>query len=243
MYSSIAFRATLFVGENLSKFPTDSNTPNNRRKSLLLRSKRPVARTLGHLSDHELVRRCILYHNAAWQEVIRRHGATIYAAITRQLGWSLPSRNGVEAEDIVGKVFEKLLERDCMVLKNLRDPGVIRAYLCQIARTVTVDYLRDELTARVVTSSHDLGRTFAEPSEIAMVKEKHRMLEKALEKLPERHRVLLKLYYEEGLKYREIAELTGTPIKTVGTILHRARNAARELLKKRETSFPWKANS
>jgi RNA polymerase sigma-70 factor (ECF subfamily) len=140
-------------------------------------------------------------------------------------------------------VFEKLLERDCQVLRNLKDPRVLRAYLCQIARTVTVDYLRSDLTVPLVTSSHELGGAHADPSEIAEANEKYRMLEEVLQKLSDRHRLFLQLYYKEGLAYREIAELTATPIRTVGSVLHRARKAARNLLQKRGTSLSGRADA
>ena len=45
----------------------------------------------------------------------------------------------------------------------------------------------------------------------------------ALGRLPEEERVLLVLRYFEDLSYSEIAELTGRPVGTVGSGLHRAR--------------------
>jgi RNA polymerase sigma-70 factor (ECF subfamily) len=135
-------------------------------------------------------------------------------------------------------VFEKLLERDCRVLRNLRDPGLMRAYLCRVARTVTVDHLRSDPTVLQLTGAHELGGPFADPREIAAAQEKYKVLEEVLQKLSDRHRLFLSLYYEQGLAYREIAELTATPIRTVGSVLHRARKAARSLLEKRGARPP-----
>ncbi len=199
------------------------------------RRKQGVARTFRYLSDSELVRRCILYENAAWQELIQRHGGAMYAAITRQLASNSPSHSRLEAEDILSRVFQRLLERDCEVLKNLRNPAAIRAYLCQIALTVTIDCVRRELSAPFVSSPHEVYGTVGDPYADIAARENFRKLDRALERLSERHRLFLKLYYEEDLAYKEIAELTRTPIRTVGTILHRARKAARDLLVEQET--------
>ncbi len=220
------------------RFTTDAYVQRHRTKPYLLRSRSHVGRAVRCVSDYELVRRCILHENTAWHELIRRHGGAIYATIVRQLGSLAPSRDGHDAEDVLGRVFEKLLERDCQVLRSLRDPRVMRAYLCQVARTVTVDHLRSDPTVPQVTGSHELGGTFADPREIAAAQEKYRVLEKVLQKLSDRHRLFLSLYYEQGLAYREFAELTATPIRTVGSVLHRARKAARSLLEKRGAKPP-----
>jgi len=159
----------------------------------------------------------------------------MYAMITRQLASSSPSHSRIEAEDILGRVFQRLLERDCEVLKNLRNPSAIRAYLCQIALTVTIDCVRREISAPFVASPHEVYGIMGDPYEDIAAKENSRKLDRALEKLSDRHRLFLKLYYEEDLAYKEIAELTRTPIRTVGTILHRARKAARDLLVEQET--------
>lgn len=200
------------------------------------KSKQRVKRTFLYLSDSELIRRCILYEDAAWQELIRRHGGVMYAAIIRQLASGSPSYSRIEAEDILGRVFQRLLERKCEVLRNLRNPGAIRAYLCQIALTVTIDCVRRELSAPFVASPHEAYGTVADPYEAIAAKESYRELDRALEQLSDQHRLFLKLYYEQELAYKEIAELTRTPIRTVGTILHRARKAARDLLGQNETS-------
>jgi RNA polymerase sigma-70 factor (ECF subfamily) len=156
----------------------------------------------------------------------------MYLAIGKQLQWSLRSRNGIAAEDILGRVFQKLIEHGCEVLRNLRQPDFIQAYLCQIARTVTVDCLRKtHPELQQVTLSH-LDELTADPYEAIEARENYDRVEEALENLPDRHRLFMRLYYQEELAYKEIAELTRTPIRTVGTVLHRARKAMRDLLER-----------
>jgi len=48
-------------------------------------------------------------------------------------------------------------------------------------------------------------------------------LKSAIDELKDEHRVTLLLWGVEGLKYREIADITGVPIGTVMSRLHRAR--------------------
>ena len=232
-----------FRRENVIRFPTDGYVRNHRLNPYLLRGQQSLNLAARRVSDCELVRRCILHDNSAWHELIRRHGGAVYDAIVRQLRNIAPSRNGHDAEDVLERVFEKLLERDCRVLRNLRDPRVLRAYLCRVARTVTVDHLRADPAVLQLTGAHEFGGTFADPREIASAQEKYKALEEVLHKLSDRQRLFLSLYYEQGLAYREIAELTATPIRTVGSVLHRARKAARSLLAKRGAKFPGRADA
>jgi len=48
-------------------------------------------------------------------------------------------------------------------------------------------------------------------------------LKAAIDELKDEHRITLLLWGVEGLKYREIADITGVPIGTVMSRLHRAR--------------------
>ena len=50
-------------------------------------------------------------------------------------------------------------------------------------------------------------------------------LDAAIDRLRPEYRRVLVLRYQEDLDYAEIAEITGTPLGTVKTFLHRARQA------------------
>ena len=60
--------------------------------------------------------------------------------------------------------------------------------------------------------------------------EKIRHLDKALEQLSDEHRIVVLLHDTEGYKLKEIEELTGVPVGTVKSRLHRARARLREIL-------------
>lgn len=213
----------------MGEFAVGSRGRGDYEKPHLLRTHPPVVRPLRRSSDHEVVALCLVYDEHAWRELIHRHGGAIHVAITRQLSHKSGSGNGngIDPDDILGKVFEKLLRRNCEVLSNLREPEALRAYLCQIARTVTVDHLRCETSPQVMLSHEDIR----DPYKAMALKERYRMLECALETLPSRHREFLELYYGQGLTYRQIADQTGARIGTVGVVLHRARKIVGAVLK------------
>lgn len=61
-------------------------------------------------------------------------------------------------------------------------------------------------------------------------REKIVMLDAALSKLSDEQRLVVLLHDTEGYKLEEIQELTGTPIGTIKSRLHRARARLREIL-------------
>jgi RNA polymerase sigma-70 factor (ECF subfamily) len=55
----------------------------------------------------------------------------------------------------------------------------------------------------------------------------------ALDQLREDYRQVFLLFHEQGMSYEEMSQVTGKPIGTLKTWLHRARNEMLRLLKKK----------
>ena len=60
--------------------------------------------------------------------------------------------------------------------------------------------------------------------------ETRKLLENAIQTLPEGQRVMVVMYHSQGLSYEEIAEITQLPMGTVKSRLNRARLALRDRL-------------
>ena len=55
-------------------------------------------------------------------------------------------------------------------------------------------------------------------------------MESALQSLPEDERVAVELHYLQGLSYRELSEVIGSPTGTIKARIHHAINRLREKL-------------
>jgi RNA polymerase sigma-70 factor (ECF subfamily) len=73
------------------------------------------------------------------------------------------------------------------------------------------------------------GPAVAPLERLAAAEQESRLLA-AIEALPARQREMVHLKFARGLKYREIAEVTGTTVGNVGSVLHTALNRLRALL-------------
>lgn len=129
------------------------------------------------------------------------------------------------ADDLQQQVWIMVYTR----LKDLLNPGSFRAWLYRIARYEALDHIRWRKTnaRKQAAFEHELhtedGDELLGPDDIEMVL-------KRLNELPEDRRELIILNYLEGLTYNEIALITGSPIGTVRSRIHHAKQNLKELI-------------
>lgn len=111
-------------------------------------------------------------------------------------------------------------------------PGTIKSYLYKAARNKAIDYLRHrKVEARWAAEERAKKRELgASPDEEMYYDQLARIIEAAIEDLPERRRLIFTMSREYQLTYREIAEALDISIKTVETQMGRALAALREAL-------------
>jgi RNA polymerase sigma-70 factor, ECF subfamily len=103
--------------------------------------------------------------------------------------------------------------------------GDVRAWLLQIVRNTSYTWLeknrRMHMTDEFNEELH--MQSSATPESIAIAGDDRERLKQALETLPPRFREVLVLRELEGCSYKEIAQITSTPMGTVMSSLSRAR--------------------
>lgn len=130
-------------------------------------------------------------------------------------------RNKADAEDAVQDVFLKLVEKQ----PRFRDENHEKAYVLKATANVCRNKLR-LFWNRNVSSIDD-------EQEIWYTDEYNTdfFVFEAVMKLPAKFRVVVHLYYYEGYKTAEIANLLGKSDTSVRSDLHRARAKLKEMLK------------
>ena len=138
-----------------------------------------------------------------------------------------------DAEDLVGDVVLKLYERRDE-LTSIRD---LAPWLGRVLYNQFIDdkrrYGRQPL--KLVDANAGVDEqpgTGADPLAATLTADMAKSLDAALARLGEDHRVVVLLHDSEGYKLKEIQELTGIPVGTLKSRLHRGRERLRELLKK-----------
>lgn len=170
-----------------------------------------------------IVERVLRGDKAAFGCLIDRHRSLAYAFARRML-------EAADAEDIV----QEALLAAFLKLRKLRDADSFRSWLLGIVANLAKTRLRQHREGRF--DDYIGGRLIADfslvdaapsPESIHEAKEMHRIIFDAIAALPDEQHQTVRLHYVEGLKLREIAVLTGSPLGTLKARLHHARERLR----------------
>jgi RNA polymerase sigma-70 factor (ECF subfamily) len=136
-------------------------------------------------------------------------------------------RNGPDAEDVAQEAMLQAYRR----FARLRDRSRFRAWLVRITFRLALDQARSarRREQRETLWAVALPRPTAE--DLAASGEFERRLEKAMETLPEKSRLVLLLSAMDGYSLEEVAGLLQLPVGTVKSRLHFARKRLAEKLR------------
>lgn len=118
------------------------------------------------------------------------------------------------AEEIVSDVFIKVWEKR----KELEKIDNLKVYLYVTTRNMAFNYL--EKQKNIVTNPlEDLPAEFTsvyfDPEQLMITADMLALIQRAIDQLPPKCRMIFKLAKEDGLKYREVAEVLNISVKTV----------------------------
>ena len=127
-------------------------------------------------------------------------------------------------KDIAQEVFLRLeQQRDSIV-----NPQV---WAYKTARNLVIDHYRKSGRTEQLTDDLPADATRFDPVILTEKKEILTMIQQKINDLSQRHREVLRLKFQEGLKYAEIAEVLGETITTVAWLLHEAIAMLRKEMK------------
>lgn len=174
------------------------------------------------MEEHDLVREAQQGNQEAFTELVRT-----YQNKMTNLAYSF-THNRETAEDLAQDTFIKAYN----ALSRFKFNSSFGTWLYRIAVNTAKDYLRKENLIR--EESLD-DHTYKYPEDISSrpdyktgQKELSKIIHKAMEYLPAKHRVILTLRDLQGLSYAEIARILKISEGTVDSRLFRARKSLRK---------------
>jgi RNA polymerase sigma-70 factor, ECF subfamily len=179
--------------------------------------------------ERRLLERLVLRDEAAFNELVRRHQGHVYRLLLRMLG------DPAEAEDVAQEVFVSVFKS----IESFRGDSALGTWLYRIAANHAknrIKYLaRRAREAQQSLDEHSETRIadgFAArpdgPDQLVESRQAEGHLERAFASLEEEQRLLINLRDVSDLSYDEMAQITGLPLGTVKSKLHRARMALHE---------------
>jgi RNA polymerase sigma-70 factor (ECF subfamily) len=118
------------------------------------------------------------------------------------------------AEEVVSDVFINIWEkrRDLEKIENLR------VYLYVSTRNASLNYIsRHKRTATnpIEEFQAEFTSIYFDPEQLLITADMLALIKRSIDQLPPKCKIIFKLVKEDGLKYREVAEILNISIKTV----------------------------
>ena len=182
------------------------------------------------LDDDALMVRTAQGEEAAFRLLVQRWEADVRAFLVHML------RAQEEAEDLTQDTFVKVFRQ----AGRYRPEGLFKSWLFRIAGNLARSRLRRRKVIGWLSfdpDRHDVADQGPAPDEGLDATARVRVVRTALANLPDRQREAITLHRYQGLKYREIAEVMGTTVPGVESLVQRALAALRrDLAGKVETT-------
>ncbi|HEX7116561.1 MAG TPA: sigma-70 family RNA polymerase sigma factor [Steroidobacter sp.] len=169
-------------------------------------------------------------NSAEFASFMRAYQDMVFTTAARIAG------NDKQAEDIAQEVFLKAYEN----YEQIRNSPRVGGWLKTVATNLSLNYLaryrrRWQLFSEMRRQDDDddqeielpVPENVASGVDLGMQRQ---LIEQALQRLPEGHRVPLVLYHFEDMSYEEIARRLGVSLAKVKTDIFRARTALAKLL-------------
>ena len=186
------------------------------------------------MTDAQLVERALAKSEDAFAALVSRHQRSVYNLLARMLG------NPALAEELAQESFLKAYTH----LRSFNPEYKFSNWILRIAHNAAIDVLRQQgpqlvsLDEPASAEQRRIEETVADPrsGEAERRVERRdlsRVLGAALGGLRPEYRRAIVLRYQQDLGYEEIAAITGEPVGTVKSHLHRARAQMAAFLTKR----------
>jgi RNA polymerase sigma-70 factor (ECF subfamily) len=178
------------------------------------------------MSDEQgMIERLRRRDEAAFSELVRDHQERVFRLLLRLLG------DPAEAEDVAQEVFVSVFR----AIDSFRGDAALSTWLYRVAMNHgknRIKYLarrarqaQQPLDDETQQQGGALSTASARPDDVAEGNQAEQHIAQAMAALDEEHRTLIVLRDLENMSYEEIQQLTGLPIGTVKSRLHRARMA------------------
>jgi len=180
-------------------------------------------------SDENLAAQARSGDPAAFELLMRRNNRRVYRMVRSVL------RDGPEVEDAMQEAYVSAFTH----LDQFQGASSFPTWLCRIAFHEAIAHLRRRRRFTSVdandeaTMDHTATDSGLDPERATADRELGRLLERAIDRLPEIYRTVLMVRQLDGCSVAETAEILGVAEPVVKTRLHRARALLRAELEER----------
>jgi RNA polymerase sigma factor (sigma-70 family) len=183
--------------------------------------------------DSKLIKAALKGDQPSYRAIMKKYHDQVYNLLYRMI------HEKDEVEDLTQEAFIKAFQS----LQNFNEEFAFSTWLYKIATNNCIDYIRKKKLATFSIDkpieSKDGDYTFEipdstfEPDKKMIAGQRAKVLEEAVNSLPEKYRMVILMRHTEDKDYQEIADELHLPLGTVKAHIFRAREILYKKLKKK----------
>ncbi len=197
----------------------------------------PAAPSESSEQDRTLVEQALAGKEAAYQALMQKYSKALHHHITRLV------KDHQEVDDLVQESFIKAFT----ALDSYATQFAFSTWLYKIATNHTIDFLRRKklktfsIDKPVRTKDGDLEYelpdTTYRPDRHIVEDQRRRLIQDAIDALPEKYHRVIVMRHQQDMSYEEIAEELDLPLGTVKAHIFRARELLNKYLRNKRSSL------
>lgn len=173
------------------------------------------------VSDYELVKQCLSGSRETFTELVTRYKRLVYHTIYNFMG------NSPDINDLAQEIFLRIFQS----LNRYNPDYPFAPWAVKITTNLCLDRLRRKRFEQVTMNDMpEVTDNRGSPEEQYLKQEWREKIRKVIGGLPEKYKVPLILFHQQGLSYEAISQILDQPMTIVKNRLYRARLMLRDKL-------------
>ncbi|KAB2921896.1 MAG: sigma-70 family RNA polymerase sigma factor [Bacteroidetes bacterium] len=183
--------------------------------------------------DSRLIKAALAGDQASFRSLMKKYHDQVHSLLYRMV------HDKDEVEDLTQEAFIKAFQS----LRHFNEEFAFSTWLYKIATNNCIDYIRKKKLAtfsidKPIESkdgeySFEIPDTTYQPDTELIAGQRSRVLEEAIQSLPEKYRIVILMRHTEDKDYQEIADELKLPLGTVKAHIFRARELLYKKLKRK----------
>ncbi|NLP46365.1 MAG: sigma-70 family RNA polymerase sigma factor [Epulopiscium sp.] len=171
------------------------------------------------MEDYDIIQQCLSGDKNAFEELVNRYKNLVYSIILRM------TNDTEEANDLAQEVFIKVYRN----LDKYSPQYKFSTWIIRITTNLVIDHRRKQKQA-TISLDNMIYEPVAEgtPEESYLRQERRNAVQSILDQMPDMYRIPIILYHQQGLSYKEIADVIDEPLSKVKNRIFRARKMIKE---------------
>ena len=184
------------------------------------------------MPDNAVIKRVLNGEKELYEILMRRYNQTLFRVVRSYL------KDYNDVQDVMQETYLKAFIK----LYQFKEEATFSTWLIRIGINEALQKIRKRKRSKTVELDNDNEMTDrliqlkdtidVNPEEQTIYKETGALVEKAVDKLPEKYKIIYILYEVEGMEYDDIAKCLDISANNAKVRLHRAKNILKEMLYK-----------